>query len=292
MKHELIDINECPICSSKNKTTHLSIVDHNVSNDVFTISKCSDCGFLFTDPIPSKETIGKYYKSDNYISHSGTKKGLINSVYHVVRNYQISKKEQLISTLTNKKKLLDIGCGTGEFVQFCEEKGWQVFGTEPDTKTRARVQIDSVCSDIWAQKLSKETFSVVTMWHVLEHVYELNNSLNKIVSLIEKNGFLVVAVPNHDSFDAKKYKENWVAYDVPIHLHHFRKEDIKNLCAKHDLKLISVKPLIFDAFYISLLSEQKRNGNVLFGFINGLISNIKAKKNKNYSSLIYILKKC
>ena len=292
MKHELININECPICNSKNKTTHLSVVDHNVSNDVFTISRCSDCGFLFTDPIPSKETIGKYYKSDNYISHSGTKKGLINSVYHIVRNYQISKKEQLISALTNKKKLLDIGCGTGEFVQFCKEKGWQVFGTEPDTKTRSRVQIERVYSDIWAQKLSKETFSVVTMWHVLEHVYELNYSLKKIVSLIEKNGFLVVAVPNHDSFDAKKYKENWVAYDVPIHLHHFRKEDIKNLCAKHDLKLISVKPLIFDAFYISLLSEQKKNGNVLFGFINGLISNIKAKKNKNYSSLIYILKKC
>ncbi len=291
MEHQLKNILYCPVCKAKEKEKHLLVVDHNVSNDVFTITKCCKCGFLFTNPIPTKETIGNYYKSNNYISHSGTKKGLINYIYHFVRNYQLFKKERLISNLSNEKTLLDIGCGTGEFLSYCKNKGWNTVGTEPDLQTRERIKNLTIFPGLNSKELRENSFSIVTMWHVLEHVYDLEDDLKTISSLIKKGGYLIVAVPNHESFDAEIYKENWVAYDVPIHLYHFRKKDIKALFSKFNFELSNIKPLIFDAYYISLLSEKKKGGNFILGLLNGLKSNLKAKNKLNHSSLIYILKK-
>ncbi|MBG15234.1 MAG: methyltransferase [Crocinitomicaceae bacterium] len=291
VEHQLKNILYCPVCKAKEKEKHLLVVDHNVSNDVFTITKCCKCGFLFTNPIPTKETIGNYYKSNNYISHSGTKKGLINYIYHFVRNYQLFKKERLISNLSNEKTLLDIGCGTGEFLSYCKNKGWNTVGTEPDLQTRERIKNLTIFPGLNSKELRENSFSIVTMWHVLEHVYDLEDDLKTISSLIKKGGYLIVAVPNHESFDAKIYKENWVAYDVPIHLYHFRKKDIKALFSKFNFELSNIKPLIFDAYYISLLSEKKKGGNFILGLLNGLKSNLKAKNKLNHSSLIYILKK-
>ena len=291
MEHQLKNILYCPVCKAEEKEKHLLVVDHNVSNDVFTITKCCKCGFLFTNPIPTKETIGNYYKSNNYISHSGTKKGLINYIYHFVRNYQLFKKERLISNLSNEKTLLDIGCGTGEFLSYCKNKGWNTVGTEPDLQTRERIKNLTIFPGLNSKELGENSFSIVTMWHVLEHVYDLEDDLKTISSLIKKGGYLIVAVPNHESFDAEIYKENWVAYDVPIHLYHFRKKDIKALFSKFNFELSNIKPLIFDAYYISLLSEKKKGGNFILGLLNGLKSNLKAKNKLNHSSLIYILKK-
>ena len=291
VEHQLKNILYCPVCKAKEKEKHLLVVDHNVSNDVFTITKCCKCGFLFTNPIPTKETIGNYYKSNNYISHSGTKKGLINYIYHFVRNYQLFKKERLISNLSNEKTLLDIGCGTGEFLSYCKNKGWNTVGTEPDLQTRERIKNLTIFPGLNSKELRENSFSIVTMWHVLEHVYDLEDDLKTISSLIKKGGYLIVAVPNHESFDAEIYKENWVAYDVPIHLYHFRKKDIKALFSKFNFELSNIKPLIFDAYYISLLSEKKKGGNFILGLLNGLKSNLKAKNKLNHSSLIYILKK-
>ena len=292
VKHELISIKYCPICEADKSSHFLSVKDHNVSNDLFSICKCDLCGFVFTNPKPSENTIGDYYKSENYISHSGTKKGLINSIYHLVRNYQIGKKEALVSSLTAEKTILDIGCGTGEFISFCKNKNWSIHGTEPEMSARKINQVkDVVFESLYSPGLNKKTFKVITLWHVLEHVYNLKDDLERIKKLLDPCGYLVIAVPNHDSFDAKIYAQNWAAYDVPIHLYHFRKKDIVKLFSKLGFTLKSVKPLMFDSYYISLLSEKKKGGNKINAIKNGFISNIKAKKNNNYSSLIYILQK-
>jgi 2-polyprenyl-3-methyl-5-hydroxy-6-metoxy-1,4-benzoquinol methylase len=292
VKHELINIKYCPICDNEKNSHFLSVKDHNVSNDMFKICKCDSCGFVFTNPKPSQNTIGDYYKSENYISHSGTKKGLVNSVYHLVRNYQIGKKQTLVSSLTKDKTILDVGCGTGEFISFCKDKKWTVHGTEPDKNARKINKVENnVFESIYSSELKNKTFNVITMWHVLEHVYNLTDDLERLKKLLEPQGHLVVAVPNHESYDAKNYGQNWAAYDVPIHLYHFRKKDIVTLFSKLGFTLKNVEPLFFDSYYISLLSEQKKGGNKINAIKNGLISNIKAKKNNNHSSLIYILQK-
>lgn len=292
MKHELIKIKDCPICNKQEVKHFLSAIDHNVSGDEFEISKCSACGFVFTNPIPTIETIGDYYKSENYISHSGTKKGVINTIYHLVRKHQISKKENLLSSLVSEKSILDIGCGTGEFLSYCKQKGWIVSGTEPEEEARKlNTENSSVYESIYSKNIKENSFSIITMWHVLEHVYNLQEDILKIKKLIKSKGFLVVAVPNHESYDGEHYKENWAAYDLPIHLYHFRQSDIKKLFSSLGFTLKQVKPLIFDSYYISLLSEQKKGGNPIKALLNGFISNQKAKRSNNYSSLIYVLQK-
>jgi 2-polyprenyl-3-methyl-5-hydroxy-6-metoxy-1,4-benzoquinol methylase len=294
VEHQLINIENCPICACKNNKQYISATDHNVSGDSFNIVSCNDCSFKFTNPIPSKETIGKYYKSENYISHSGTKKGLINFIYHKVRNRQLKMKYNLISSLSNNKSILDIGCGTGEFIDLCKNKSWEVLGLEPDIDARKLAKKNhniDLLDQVELYNINKNKVSIITLWHVLEHVYNLQKDLKQYANILKDNGYLIIAVPNCNSYDAQHYKEHWAAYDLPIHLYHFTQKDIINLASKTGFKLIKTSPLFYDAFYISMLSEKKKGGNFLKAIYLGLKSNLKAKQDNNYSSLIYILQK-
>ena len=296
MKHELINIKSCPLCGGEKHKKFISAIDHNVSKDGFDIVSCNSCQFRFTNPKPSEKTIGKYYQSKDYISHTSSKKGVFNFIYHVVRNYQLYKKEKLISSFNKntEKELLDFGSGTGEFLSFCQRKGWKTRGVEPESKaaelakTNYNLNINTV-SEFFKNKTKK--YDVITLWHVLEHVYDLEKYLNELTIKLKNNGLLVLGLPNSNSYDAAYYKENWAAWDVPIHLYHFTKNDIKAIANKNGFDLIKIKPLIFDSFYIGMLSEHKKGKSKLLGIWRGLISNLKAKTSKEYSSHIYILKK-
>jgi 2-polyprenyl-3-methyl-5-hydroxy-6-metoxy-1,4-benzoquinol methylase len=294
VKHELINIKNCPICSSENHAFWRKGIDHNVSKDEFNIVSCDDCGFRFTNPIPSKKTIGNYYKSENYISHSSTKKGVINKLYHIVRNRAIKQKERLITSLTKEKYLLDIGCGTGDFLGYCKSQNWNAIGLEPDKDARKialnKNKIETFDLN-YLDKVESNSKDVITMWHVLEHVYNLNNDIENYKRILKPNAHLVVAVPNCSSHDADHYKEHWAALDLPIHLYHFTPNDIKNLFEKHNMELVKILPMKFDSYYISMVSEKYKGGNIISGFWRGFISNLKAKKTqKTYSSQIYVLK--
>lgn len=293
MEHELEKILICPICSGESHKKHIEGKDHNVSGNFFTITECVGCGFRFTNPRPKERHIYKYYQSKNYISHSSTKKGLINKVYHLVRSYQFYEKKKVIHKNSNikKGKILDIGCGTGDFLKYMASSGWEADGVETD------VGANGIAEKKLGKKIEakldlvdgENKYDVVSMWHVLEHVYNVEGYLKKINKLLKKGGFLVVGVPNCASYDAKKYKGNWVAYDLPIHLSHFRKNNIKELSIKSSFELKSIKPLFFDAYYIAMLSAKKSGSSTVSGFLNGLISNFKAKKSGEYSSLMYFL---
>jgi len=131
------------------------------------------------------------------------------------------------------------------------------------------------------------------MWHVLEHVPNLMESIKMLKELLTDDGHLIIAVPNFKSYDANHYKENWAAYDVPRHLWHFSESSIRHIFGKNDFAVIKTLPLIFDSFYVSLLSEKYKTGksNLINGFVNGLKSNMKASRSGEYSSKIYVLKK-
>lgn len=264
-----------------------------ITKENFNIVSCDSCGFHFTNPIPSINNIGDYYKSDKYVSHSSSKKGVINSLYNLVRSFTLRKKVKLIKQFVKGKKLLDIGSGTGHFLNQAKINGFDVIGLEPDSDA-VEYALKNFNADLlpldFLYQLKPESQDVITLWHVLEHVYDLEKDFKQIVSVLKPGGYVFIAVPNLDSFDAKYYNEFWAAYDVPRHLYHFRKKDINYLANKFSLNLMDTKGMKFDSFYVSMLSEKYKNGNFLKAFFIGLKSNLKAKS-FGYSSQIYILLK-
>jgi len=291
------NLNNCPVCESTQFTPFLACVDHTVSRETFQIVQCASCGFKFTNPRPDESDLGRYYKSEEYVSHSNTKKGFINATYQSVRKYTLLKKLQLISKYFRTGNILDIGCGTGEFLNTCKNAKWTTLGIEPDDDAR-KMAVENYGLDVRTESDMKDlpdgSFNIITMWHVLEHVPKLNERVEELKRLIKPNGVIIIAVPNCNSLDAKIYKEHWAAYDVPRHLYHFTPKDIEALFKKHTMKAVGIQPMVFDSFYVSMLSEKIKTGktNLIRAVWNGLRSNLSAlKSGKTYSSQIYLIRK-
>ena len=292
----------CPVCNSTTFTPFLTCKDNTVSKENFDLVQCTSCSFVFTQNVPSVEDIFPYYKSDAYISHSDTKKGIVNQLYHTVRKRALQFKLNLINKYnhTDLNHLLDYGCGTGKFAHTVSKtSSWTVDALEPDQSTRQTAESllsKSIFSNI--SEVPENKYSIITAWHVFEHVYNLQETLQQLSSSLIKNGRMLIALPNRASFDAQYYKEHWAAYDVPRHLYHFHPETFSLLCQNNGLEIIETIPMYYDAYYISLNSEQFKTNSQGFGplelvngFVNGLRSNLKAKSNNQYSSLIYVVKK-
>ncbi|MDX2172458.1 MAG: class I SAM-dependent methyltransferase [Bacteroidota bacterium] len=290
-------ISQCPVCKAESFSSFLTCKDYTVSQEDFSIVSCNSCNFKFTNPRPEDYKLGDYYKSEDYISHSNTSKGFISKLYKSVRNYTLNKKLKLISGYVSRGTILDYGCGTGMFLNVCQNSGWKAFGMEPDEG--ARKIASEMGLNVFSDKgkietyIGNERFDIITLWHVLEHVTDLEETLNFFKTKLNQNGALIIAVPNYTSFDAKHYKEFWAAYDVPRHLYHFEIETIQKLLSPCGFKLVETKPMKFDSFYVSMLSEKYKTGSIKYfnAFMCGLKSNLKAKQTKDYSSVIYVFRK-
>lgn len=295
----MIHLTACPLCRSEEIAKDFSTTDFSVSLEDFEIFRCENCGFLFTQNIPRENESGKYYQSEKYISHSDTSKGLVNRLYHFVRTFTLQQKRRLIEKLSGNKKgtILDIGSGTGSFLKTMQDAGWNISGIEPDETARhnsEKINNISVAGPESIHHLSQASFDVVTMWHVLEHVHRLQEQIAQIQRLLKTDGKVFIAVPNHTSYDAKHYGKYWAAWDVPRHLYHFSPATMKTLAGKHGFEITAYKPMWFDSFYVSMLSEKYQSGKskLLKAFLTGIISNAKALINvQKCSSIIYILTK-
>ena len=249
---------------------------------------------LVTNPCPKPEDIFRYYKSEDYISHTDSRNGLFAKMYHYVKRYMLKKKLNWINKkFPSKGKILDIGAGTGDFLVEAKKCGWKVSGVEPDENARNKAREKGVKLYANSESFKANKYDVITLWHVLEHVHDLNNQIIELEHLLKKNGLLVIAVPNFKSYDAQFYKEHWAAFDVPRHLWHFSQNSFKHIMAGTAFKQLDSKPLIFDAFYVSMLSEKYRYGklNFLRAIFIGLKSNIKARGSSEYSSIAYFFRK-
>ena len=271
----------------------LAVKDHSVSKENFELFREQSLDLLITHPKPEEKNLAKYYESDDYISHTDGKRSLFEIGYHFVKSIALNSKRNLINNLhPSKGKLLDIGAGTGDFLVVAKQNGWSITGVEPSEKAKS-IAIKKGLSFVEnTNSLDDHSFDLISMWHVLEHVPNLEDQIKELKRLLKPNGTILIAVPNFNSFDAKHYGAFWAAYDVPRHLWHFSKTAIRKLFEKENLELKKVMPMKFDAFYVSSLSEKYKSGEMNFinAFFIGLRSNLKAKQSLEFSSQIYVIK--
>jgi SAM-dependent methyltransferase len=287
----------CPICASELIGKLYVAKDYTVSGESFEVWRCNSCSGGFTQDVPDASTIGPYYAAESYVSHTDSNKGFINFVYHKVRSYALLAKKKLVTTLVNKSSgtLLDIGAGTGAFVNTMQSGGWQVIGLEPDATAAQQALLKY---NIHLQRadtiytLGSHQFDAITMWHVLEHVHDLHGYFKRFSALLKPEGLLVIAVPNYTSTDAKFYQQNWAALDTPRHLYHFSPASMELLANAHGFILVTKKAMWFDAFYVAMLTEQHNGGSFIKAILVGFWSNITALFDVNRcSSVIYAFKR-
>lgn len=282
--------------NKKEQIIYLSVKDFSVSGETFDLISNIEFDFLETSPQPSLDKLPAYYKSEDYISHTDSKRNLFEKTYHSIKRIALKRKLKLIEAYSKEgKSLLDFGCGTGDFLQVAKDNGWDVLGIEPNDEARKianKKTENSVFNSENLLKLENSSFDVITLWHVLEHLPNLNEHISIFKKLLKPNGTLIIAVPNFKSYDAKFYKNFWAAFDVPRHLWHFSKTSISKLVSKENMHVVKTYPMLFDAFYVSLLSEKYKTGkmNPIRAFLIGSLSNLKAINTKEHSSIIYCVK--
>jgi len=295
---DTITYEACPLCGSKDISLSVSTEDYSISKEPFEIFDCESCSFRFTQHIPSPEKIGPYYQSDVYISHSDTKEGMVNKIYHSAREWMLNRKRNLVQSLTKGKRLLDVGSGTGYFLDHMKRHGYDVQGVEIDgdartaTKKKFGIQVEEPSTFLTGQLPQK--VDAITLWHVLEHLHDLEGYMQSIRNQLTNDGVVLIAVPNHASYDATYYKKHWAAYDVPRHLWHFTPETVKRLAEKSGFQVVDQKRLPLDPFYNALLSEQYKGNKLalLSGSVIGGIALLKSYLDAGKStSPIYVLKK-
>lgn len=292
-------LSKCPLCKSVLFLNDREVVDYSVSHEKFHLSKCSNCDLKFTNPRPSQDAIDPYYDFPEYYSHEDKSTNLTQAIYNSVRKYAINSKVKLFNSLKpNKGYLLDYGCGTGELIAKAKLDGWIVDGVEPNDKAR-KYATDKVKIDIKKElKDSNIKYDIISLFHVLEHIHTLKITVKHMLNTLKSGGYIVIAVPNPESFDAQLYGDHWAGWDVPRHLYHFNEKSMKTFANEFGLELEKVLPMKFDSYYVSLLSEgyKNPNQNTLTKYWNAILtgrkSNTKAAvENNNYSSKLYLFKK-
>ena len=271
----------------------ITVKDFSVSGESFSLLLNEEYQILKTHPQPTLDKLGSYYEFEDYISHTDGKRTLFEKMYHFIKRKAIRDKVKLINSYQPLKgRILDIGAGTGDFLLECKNQNWDILGIEPNDKAKGIAVGKGIKFGDTIEKLESNSFDVITMWHVLEHVPDVEHQVAELKRLLKPSGTIIIAVPNFKSYDAKYYKEFWAAYDVPRHLWHFSKTAIEKLFDKQNMNLEDIKPMWFDSFYVSLLSEKYKSGkmNFISGFFIGLISNVSGFFKKEFSSHIYVLK--
>ncbi|HZV68381.1 MAG TPA: class I SAM-dependent methyltransferase [Saprospiraceae bacterium] len=295
---QMIDMT-CPACGSHDWKDAGQVKDYSISGEWFGLKECTSCHLKATFPQPVAHELGRYYASSDYISHSDTKKGLINKIYHLARRYMLEKKYDVVSRASRREmgSLLDVGAGTGHFAHYMSEYHWDVTALEPDENARKvgaeKLEMEIHPLEVLGQ-LKEDSFDVITLWHVLEHVQDISGYISHFKTLLRKDGVLIIAVPNHTSRDAKQYGMKWAAYDVPRHLWHFSPASMEKLLTTHGFELAQKLPMPLDAFYVSMLSEKYRENSFfgpVFAFISGVLTWLVSMGNVDKaSSIIYIAK--
>lgn len=290
-----LQINQCVSCGNNKLGLYLKTKDYFLTQEEFELLQCDSCGLILTNPVPNEAEIEKYYNSPDYLSHKSKTQNLTSLVYNSLRKINIRNKYSFVKSFKTGKSILDYGCGSGQLLHYFLKNGWKIQGVEPNADAReiaSKLNNIKILNNSEISELQKSSFDVITLWHVLEHIHNLNEVMNNLVSLLKQSGILIIAVPIINSPDALKYKEKWAGLDVPRHLYHFTTSAMKQFLLNHNLVVSETKPMKLDAYYVSLLSEKYRGNKFpyLTAVLEGFNSNKKAEQN-NYSSMIFVARK-
>jgi|TARA_Y100000310_G_scaffold316658_1_gene368632 2-polyprenyl-3-methyl-5-hydroxy-6-metoxy-1,4-benzoquinol methylase len=290
----MIQVEQCPVCAGEKLAVVFAARDHVVTQEEFKVLECDGCGLRLTSPVPDKDETDRYYESENYTPHAASGGG--NFAYRTVRKLMLARKRNLVTTETkmHRGRILDVGCGSGEFLHAMHRAGWEVDGIDASEVARREVSeryaVTLRSPEEWFAG-SEEEYDVITFWHAFEHIPNPNDYLRQVTSSLRDDGTLVLGLPNWNSLDAEHYGAEWAAYDVPRHITHFTRYTMETLLERHGLSISSTHGLPFDAFYISMLSEKSGFGSTLRGLWTGLKSNLSAVNDSNrWSSIIYIIR--
>lgn len=269
----------------------MKVKDHFLSQEIFEVKPSKHKGILQTFPQPNESDLAKYYDSPEYISHQTQAKSFRDKIYQGVKSFMINKKKKMVLKHRQQGFILDIGAGTGEFLDAFDSQHWSKFSVEPSVKLHAQLSKKGIELKDQLNDFEDHSFDVITLWHSLEHIPNLELTIMHLKRILKPQGVVFVAVPNFKSYDAQIYKSHWAAWDVPRHLWHFSRIGIKSIFSKHNFNCIKDRGMFFDAFYVSMLSSQYQpKGNLFIALLIASLSNLKAWFNKEYSSIIYVLK--
>ena len=295
----MTETGSCLVCGSTDPAVLFTAKDHLVSGKNFVLKKCRVCSFTFTSDPPDEKDITKFYISEDYISHSDKKQSLTDHVYHLARNYMLRKKHNLVRKMSRRETgtLVDIGSGTGYFADYMNGNGWKVKGIELSEQARkysvSRFGL-TVVSPSEVSAIKDESADCVTLWHVLEHLYDPVMWLKEIKRILKDDGKCIIALPNIKSADAEWFGNEWAALDVPRHLWHFSPGTLPAFINGHGFICKKVIPMPLDIYYISTLSYKNRGCrlSLVRGMITGLFLTVRSLTNKDRaSSLIYVISK-
>ena len=295
---ESYSINRCPVCGHSSFKHFLNVPDWLVSKEVFELQQCEQCQFVFTANAPLEKDAGPYYNSEEYVEHSDTSSGLIYSVYHVARRAMLHYKYIKIKRLHAGKKLLDVGSGSGYFLNFMKKKGYNVTGVEISKKAVALCKKNFGIkahspSEFLEEKLDTD-YDIISLWHVFEHVYSYDAYFELFSKSLNNNGYLILALPNCDSQDARMNKSYWGAYDTPRHIWHFTSKTIELFAMGRGFKMIKKHRMPLDPFFNVMVSDSYKDKftflplTLLKGLYSYIISLLNIEKS---SSIIYIFQK-
>jgi len=291
-------ISQCPVCSYTDFSSYLQVPDWLVSKEIFELKQCAHCDFIFTANAPIEQNIGPYYNSEEYVEHSDTSSGIIYGIYHYARKIMLQYKHKKIKRLGVGKKLLDVGSGSGYFLNHMKNKGYEVTGVEISKKAVALCEqkfgITAHHPQTFLDGKLDTNFSIISLWHVFEHVYQFDAYFDLFSNSLAENGVLILALPNCDSWDAKMYQSYWNAYDTPRHIWHFTPQTLQLFAEKRGFKIIKKHRLPLDPFFNAMVSDSYKDRftflpvTLFKGLAAYLASLINIDKS---SSIIYVLKK-
>jgi SAM-dependent methyltransferase len=188
----------------------------------FRMVQCQECGLIYLNPRPVISEIDRYYPAD-YPPHLAPVQAAKGRISRWDVRYGLNKRLRALTALQPRGRLLDVGCATGAFIAFAREQGWDVHGVElADTAAsfcRNVLHLPVVTGDLLQTDYPAESFDVITLWTVLEHLHDPLATLHEIRRILQPSGLLALALPNVESLDAQFFGPAWAGYDVPRHLY-------------------------------------------------------------------------